>query len=132
MIPRVKLCDRRRFQRLKVYLTVFYKVEEPEYARRYYGDSEREASTLDLGQGGMALLTKTGIPCGTKLFLRFLIFYYSKEASVKFQHPIEICGEVRSCLREENNSYRIGICFDEISAEYKTNIDNFIKTVARQ
>jgi len=132
MIPREKLCERRRSQRLKVYLTVFYKVEEPDYARRYYGDSEREAKTLDLSEAGMALLTRTGIPCGTKLFLRFFMFYYSGRASVNFQHPIEVHGEVRSCLAEENDNYRIGVCFDGIGNEYKTEIDDFIKSAAHQ
>lgn len=123
--------DRRRFQRLSVNLTVTYRVDGPLYVRRMFGTSEVEAVTLDLGRGGMAILAKSNIPVWATLVLKFMLFKTDKKGVVSFSDPVEVIGEVRSCLPVEDNYYRLGICFKEIREQHKQEISGFVSLTSQ-
>ena len=103
--------DRRRFQRLSVNLSVAYEVYSPENIRRMLGGKEVEATALDLGGGGMAVLTKHNIPIWSTLLIKFLFFKTDPNGLVSFSEPVDIVGEVRSTIAYPRNEYRLGIAF---------------------
>lgn len=118
--------DRRRFQRLKVNLSVFYKVISPEYVRALTGDGEIEATTLDVGAGGMAFFTKHDIPPWSMLSLRFYLFRADDEGLVSFSDPVEIGAQTRSNIPIDNGEYRIGVCFKAIAIKDMEEINGFV------
>ena len=123
--------DRRRFQRLKMNLAVFYKIESPEYACDITQDQEIEATMLDLSSGGMAFLTRYNIPVWARLLLKFYLFKSDDTGMVSFSDPVELIGEVRSNIMLNYNEYRVGICFKAIHNESKTVVSDFVESVVR-
>lgn len=119
--------DRRRFQRLRMNLTVVYRVNQPLTVRMLIGDEEIEATTLDLSEGGMALLTKFDIPRGTSLFIKFTLFKVDKAGKVNFYGPMLISGEVRSNVISENDEHRLGICFVNMDEQDRQEMNSFFK-----
>ncbi len=117
--------DRRRFQRLRMNLSVIYKVDQPVTVRMLIGDKEVEATTLDLSEGGMALLTDFNIPVSTSLFIKFTLFKVGGDGKVNFYGPVVIGGEVRSNVLSEKK-YRLGICFSQIEPQDKTEMADFL------
>lgn len=118
--------DRRRFQRLRVNLSVFYKVESPEYVRSLTQDSEIEATTLDISKGGMSFLTKYDIPVWSMLSIKVYLFKTDNEGIVSFSDPIEISAEVRSSISVADGEYRLGVCFKDIAIKDRVEINGFI------
>lgn len=123
--------DRRRFQRLRLNLTVVYRVDEPMTVRMMIGDQEIEATTLDVSEGGMALLTKYNIPVGTNLVIKFTLFRVEKDGKVNFYGPMIISGEVRSNVIAENNEHRLGICFITVEMRDKSELTSFLAGVKK-
>jgi c-di-GMP-binding flagellar brake protein YcgR len=117
--------DRRRFQRLRMNLSVIYRVDQPVTVRMMIGEKEVEATTLDLSEGGMGLLTEYNIPAGTSLFIKFTLFKVSSDGKVNFYGPVVIGGEVRSSVLSEKK-YRLGICFSQIEPQDKTEMASFL------
>jgi c-di-GMP-binding flagellar brake protein YcgR len=102
--------DRRKYQRLKLSVSVRYQVTDPIYARKYFGEQEYDAVTLDIGQGGMALLTRYDIPPRCVLSIRFRLMRMSREGVVDFSEPFEVNGEVCS-NNDFDHQHRLGISF---------------------
>ncbi|MDD2702422.1 MAG: PilZ domain-containing protein [Candidatus Omnitrophica bacterium] len=117
--------DRRRFQRWRMNLSVIYRVDQPVTVRLMIGDKEVEATTLDLSEGGMALLTDYNIPVGTSLFIKFTLFKVNSDGKVNFYGPIMIGGEVRSNIPSDKK-YRLGICFSQMDPQDKTEMAGFL------
>ncbi|MEW6075498.1 MAG: PilZ domain-containing protein [Candidatus Omnitrophota bacterium] len=118
--------DRRRFQRLKVNLSVWYTVEAPLFVRNALGYREKEAKTVDICEGGMAFIAQSHIPAWTTLILKLVFFKTDREGIVSFSGPVEIVAEVRSSLPCEKDEYRIGVCFKEIRTANKTEVVQFV------
>ncbi|RJO65502.1 MAG: PilZ domain-containing protein [Candidatus Omnitrophota bacterium] len=118
--------DRRRFQRLKVNLSVWYTVEAPLFVRNAVGCREKEAKTIDICEGGMAFISQNHIPIWTTLVLKLMFFKTDREGMVSFSDPVEIAAEVRSSLPCEKDEYRIGVCFKEIRTANKTEVAQFV------
>lgn len=123
--------DRRRFQRLRLNLTAWYRIESPLFLRNIFGDKEIEAITLDIGKGGISLITKNNIPVWATLIIKFILFKTDNEGLVSFSDPVEIIGEVRSNILLENNEYRLGICFKQIKKEDRYEIDDFVDSAVK-
>ena len=119
--------DRRRYQRLRLNLSVNYRVDGPWQVRVKFGDQEIEATTLNLSEGGMAILTSYDIPVVSALLLKFSLFKINKEGQVSFYNPVEINGQVRSNTTCENNQYRLGLCFVRTESEQNCRIGAFVK-----
>ncbi|MDD5116816.1 MAG: PilZ domain-containing protein [Candidatus Omnitrophica bacterium] len=121
--------DRRRFQRLLLNLTIWYRVRSPEHLRQALGEGDMEATTLDLSTVGLAFLSRHYIPVWSKLLLKF-IFFGSREDSVSIVKPVEIEAEVKSCLPYENE-FRLGVCFRGLDEERLGQLNRFIGATLR-
>jgi c-di-GMP-binding flagellar brake protein YcgR len=117
--------DRRRFQRLRMNLSVIYRVDQPVTVRMMIGEKEIEATTMDLSEGGMGLLTEYNIPVRTSLFIKFSLFKVNSDGKVNFYGPVVIGGDVRSNVLSEKK-YRLGICFSRIDPQDKTEMKSFL------
>ncbi len=126
------LGERRKFKRLKLNLTVIYRVDQPLDVRMKIGDREIEAATLDLSEAGMSFVTREDIPLETILFIKFTLFKVDKSGEVNFSGPMEIIAEVRSNILLENDNHRLGIYFSSIEEKDKAEIVNFIETALKR
>ena len=117
--------DRRRFQRLKINLSVFYKILTPE-VRSVTGEEEFEAVSLDLGAGGISFLSRHYIPAYTALSVSIILFKTDHTGLVSFHDPVDIVGEVRSSALTEDKQYRLGVCFKTIANEERIEIADFV------
>lgn len=118
--------DRRRTKRVRVSLSVIYRINEPLTVRLLTANREIKATILDLSESGMAILTDYDIPEKTELLMRFTLFKVEKD-DVSFYGPVEITGEVRYSARQ-NGECRLGINFIKIEEEDRKEIANFAST----
>ncbi len=121
--------DRRRFQRLLLNLTIWYKVRTPEDLRLKFGEKDMEATTLDLSTIGLAFLSKHRIPVWSTLLLKF-IFFGGNEGSVNIVKPVEVEAEVKTCLPYENE-FRLGVYFKGLDEERKGELSRFVGATLR-
>ena len=121
--------DRRRFQRLLLNLTIWYKVRTPEDLRLKFGEKDMEATTLDLSTIGLAFLSKQRIPVWSTLLLKF-IFFGEKEGSVNIVKPVEVEAEVKTCLPYENE-FRLGVYFKGLDEERRVELSRFVGATLR-
>jgi hypothetical protein len=105
--------ERRQSKRLRMNCTVIYRVNEPVTARFMMAGRDIQAKMLDISQNGMAMVTDYDIPQSTVLSMRFTLLKVKPDV-VNFSGPMEIVGEVRSNIAEENNSHRLGIYFTKM------------------
>ena len=109
--------DRRKFRRVRINLTIIYRVDEPLSARLVVGGKETEASMVDLSEGGMSILTNYNLAASTVILIRFTLFKVDRR-DVSFYGPVEIRGEVRYCTELSKREYRLGICFTKIEEKH--------------
>jgi len=121
--------DRRRFQRLLLNLTIWYKVSGPEHLRAEFGEKDMEATTLDLSTAGLAFLSKHQIPVWSSLILKF-IFFGSNDGSVNIVKPVEVEAGVKSSLPYEN-AFRLGVCYKDLDEERRCELLRFIGATLR-
>ena len=121
--------DRRRFQRLLLNLTIWYKVRTPEHLRLALGEKDIEATTLDLSTIGLAFLSKHHIPVCSTLLLKF-IFFGENDGAVNIVKPVEVEAEVKSCLPYENE-FRLGVYFKSLDAERRSELSRFVGATLR-
>lgn len=119
--------ERREFKRLKINITIVYRVNKPSHIKVLVGEEEVEAVTLDLSQGGMSILTKYDIPVLAILSIEFMIYNIDGLNKFRFYKSIKVIGEVRTNIPGENNDYRVGIIFTKIDQEDKLEIANFVQ-----
>ena len=120
--------DRRRFQRLSVNLSVFYRVRSPLHVRIMVDDQEIEAITVDLCEGGMALLTDYNIPAQTILMMKFILFKLDRGVLVSFNDPVEVKAEVCSNIPVQEERYRLGISFMQAEKENRSKISRYVES----
>ena len=116
--------EKRHSKRVRVSLSVVYRVNEPLTVRFLTGDREIKATILDLSEDGIAVSTDYDIPPTTVMAMRFTLFKIDKE-DVSFYGPMEITGEVRYGFRKDGEC-RLGIKFVKIEEDDKREIANFI------
>ncbi|MFA5224801.1 MAG: PilZ domain-containing protein [Candidatus Omnitrophota bacterium] len=121
--------DRRRFQRLLLNLTIWYKVRTPEHLRQAFGEEDMEATTLDLSTIGLAFISKHHIPVWSTLLLKF-IFFGSPEDSPSIVKPVEVEAEVKACIPYENE-FRLGVSFKGLDEERRVQLNRFIGATNR-
>ena len=121
--------DRRRFQRLLLNLTIWYKVRTPEDLRLKFGEKDMEATTLDLSTIGLAFLSKHHIPVWSTLLLKF-IFFGENDGSVNIVKPVEVEAEVKTCLPYENE-FRLGVSFKGLDEARRSELSRFVGATMR-
>jgi len=123
--------ERRRFQRLSVNLSVFYRVRTPLFVRLMVDDQEIEAITIDICEGGMALLTDYNIPEQSVLAVKFILFRFDREGLVSFNDPVEVTADVCSNTFVRDDRYRLGICFRKMDQANKSHISDFVESTLK-
>ena len=119
--------EKRRFDRIKVNITLNYHVRKPLHVRMLVGEEEVEATTLDLGEGGMAIMTKYDLPIETLISIEFMVHEEDNSTTFKFYRSIFVQGEVKSNVLLGDNNHRIGISFQKIDEEDREEISRFVK-----
>ncbi len=127
MSARYSIQDRRRFQRLELNITVYYQIKEPLNIKVMFGDKEIEAMMLNISAGGMGMLTKFNIPARSTLLIKITLAKMDKQGKVSFYGPMEVVGEVKYNVLEEDKQYRLGIRFIKVERQDQVEITNFIK-----
>ncbi len=127
MSARYSIQDRRRFQRLELNITVYYQIKEPLSIKVMFGDKEIEAMMLNISAGGMGMLTKFNIPARSTLLIKITLAKMDKQGKVSFYGPMEVVGEVKYNVLEEDKQYRLGIRFIKVERQDQVEITNFIK-----
>ncbi|MFA6216626.1 MAG: PilZ domain-containing protein [Candidatus Omnitrophota bacterium] len=115
--------ERRRGKRVRVSLSVIYRINEPLAVRLLTANKEIKATMIDLSKSGMAIFTDYEIPVNTVLMIRFTLFKVEKD-DVSFYGPVEITGEIKYCVKEVDEC-RLGVQFISISDKDKQEIENF-------
>ena len=127
MSARYSIQDRRRFQRLELNITVYYQIKEPLNIKVMFGDKEIEAMMLNISAGGMGMLTKFNIPARSTLLIKITLAKMDKQGKVSFYGPMEVVGEVKYNVLEEDKQYRLGIRFIKVERQDQVEITNFVK-----
>jgi hypothetical protein len=70
--------EKRKSQRLKISITIVYHINKPSHVKVLVGDDEVEATTSDLSEGGMSILTVYDIPALSILTIEFMIYQVRK------------------------------------------------------
>lgn len=118
--------ERRRFKRYKVKLSVLYRPNKPLETQLKTMDKEVQANMLDVGEGGMCILTDLSLPVDTSLHVRFSLLDTKNESS-SFYGTIELMGKVRYCKVIESGAYRIGISFEKLDKISRLEILHFLE-----
>lgn len=105
--------EKRDHKRIRINCTVIYRSNEPPVSRFVMSGKDIEAKMIDIGQGGMAMVTRADIPVSTILSMRFALLNVDKEI-IKFSGPLEVTGEVKSNTPLEGNEHRLGIYFTKM------------------
>jgi c-di-GMP-binding flagellar brake protein YcgR len=119
--------EKRRHSRLRVNLSVVYRVDKPVTIRMIVGTNDIRATMLDISEGGLSVLTNFNIPQGTVLLIKFTLFRVADD-DVSFYGPMEIMGEVKYIMPLSPNEYRLGISFGKIKEQDRAEISAFIKS----
>ena len=122
--------ERRRFKRVKINFTVFYRVNSPLAVHMRFGNRDIDALALDISEGGMAVLTDYDVPALSIVTVRFIMMLDDNAISAEsLTRSIEVKGEVRyNILMEKEKAYRLGIQFIGLSDADRNFIANFVKT----
>jgi len=118
--------ERRRFKRYKLTLNALYRIDTPVYVRMWFGDQEFEAATLDVSEGGMALLTTLDIPISSTLVINLTLFRLERDGKIVYFTPGELLGEVRAKTSPDQKKFKLNICFIQASSVVTTEISRFI------
>ncbi|MBF0384699.1 MAG: PilZ domain-containing protein [Candidatus Omnitrophica bacterium] len=124
---RVYETDRRRFQRLKVNLSVFYRLfEAPWDICQEVGTQEFEGSALDLSELGMGIACQHSFPADVRLKISFILSRCDDEGIISFKDPVEVKARVCYCLPNDNGQFRLGVSFLEITTKERYSLASFI------
>ncbi|MDD1778551.1 MAG: PilZ domain-containing protein [Candidatus Helarchaeota archaeon] len=120
--------ERRKYRRVKVNLTIVYRKNESPNVRIRDDKGENDAAMVDIGEGGIAIITTVNVLVGTELLIRFTLVEAAGEKG-GFYGDFELLGKVTSNITVDKDSYRLGIVFLNIDDRIKGNIANFVNTI---
>lgn len=123
--------EHRRHRRIRVNLSVVFRIARPTTLRMVIGSKEVRATMLDLSEGGISVLSNFDIPAATALLIKFTLFRVEND-DVVFYGPMEISGEVRYNMPLGGSEYRLGILFRKITKQDKVEIAQFVKAQSSQ
>lgn len=119
--------DRRRFDRVEVSITIVYQIDKPAYVRIWFKNEELEVETMDLSEGGMAIITDYDLPLSTPLALEFVLYDSTEEINFRIYRTIKAKGEIRDRVPIEADKYRLGICFTAMEDDDRAEIAKFVQ-----
>lgn len=109
--------DRRRFKRMRVRLSAVYSIIGPDYVKSILEDGEFEAKTMDVSEGGISLIADHYLPRKTIIRIKLIVFEIDNSGSANFYEPVTAIGNVTSVQEWDDDQYRLGVYFQEISYE---------------
>ncbi|MFH0827069.1 MAG: PilZ domain-containing protein [Candidatus Omnitrophota bacterium] len=119
--------ERRRFTRLPVSFTIFYRVNAPAVIRIKVADREIIALASDISEGGMAIVTDCEIPVVSVITVKFVMLNDKAFDSSKQSQSVTIRGEVcYNTVEKQGREYRMGVNFLDLSEENRRFICNFV------
>ena len=118
--------EKRLFKRIADSFFVTYKVKAPFEVHIQYRDKDCEAIAEDLEEGGMGLLTNFDIPVGTLIHLKFRLFNATALLESEKSRLFMLDGEVRYKVFTQDNAYRLGVRFMDISSQDKAFIARYV------
>ena len=121
--------ERRKSPRLSIKLAVLYQIDKPLFVRMHVGDKEVLATTLDLSESGLGILTDYNIPIQTMLAITLTLYCVNADDKVDSYGPMKLMGEVRANASLEEKRHRLGICFTEISEENRSAVSHFVNVL---
>ncbi|MBU1870213.1 MAG: PilZ domain-containing protein [Candidatus Omnitrophica bacterium] len=119
--------ERRKHRRFRIHLKVLYRIDAPPFAKLSMGGKNTEALTLDLGGGGIAILTEHDISVLSLISIELMLSHDVHSMRSKSFDCIRIKGEVRSNVLQSDGRHRLGIAFSDISEEDAVKIAKFVK-----
>lgn len=118
--------DQRKFERRSINITITYQIDKPLHVKVKFGDEEIEATTLDLSEAGMAIVTQNDIPVSTLINIEFMIHESDQQTNFTLYKSIKVKGEVKSNNFLAENKHRLGIHFRQIEDEDKKELARFV------
>jgi c-di-GMP-binding flagellar brake protein YcgR len=129
METRRSYSDRRNHKRAQVSFNVFYRIDSPLEIRIRIGDKEFAAVAIDIGEGGMALLTNHDIPAPGRVSMNFTMYNDKAATPDERRKSAAVVGEIRYCSAQpKEKAYRIGIRYLDLSREDRSFIAKFVQT----
>ncbi len=121
--------NRRRNSRMKVDMPVRFSVEYPSFLHILFDGKQIEAKTIDIGEGGMALITDHFIPKNAELMVKFSLDVNKDNINLNIPNIrlLRIDADVRSISAINENEYRMGVAFFKKTVEAKRELNRFIK-----
>jgi len=117
----------RGFQRIYLNLLVWYKALNPEEVCKMLGSADQAAVSLDISPVGISFMSNHDIPLSSELGLKFVVFNSQKVMKPNLFIPIEVKAKVYSSTRYDNDNYRVGVLFDNISQPLQQKLASFIR-----
>lgn len=122
--------NRRRNIRMNVDMPVRFSVEYPSFLHILFDGKQIEAKTINIGEGGMALITDHFIPKNAELLVKFSL---DSKDQVNLNIPnskhLRLDADVRSISAINDNEYRMGVAFFKKTVEAKRELNRFIKVI---
>lgn len=91
-----------------------------------------KAYLLDISVGGCALDSPYFIPVKVKISIRIDPLVFAIGTSQKRKEPLEMIGEVTSCVDRHPDRYRLGVCYKRIDRKDTDLIKRFMKSKERR
>jgi len=125
-IPFLRL-ERRKFKRAKVRFIVMCRVNSPLSVRIIVGHKEINAISLNLSEGGMAILTNYGIPTSSLITVEFIALNDNAFRDQDRSRSMEVQTQVRYNFLTKERAYRLGVSFIDISEDDRRFIADFVR-----
>ena len=120
--------EKRKYRRVKLGVTVVYRKNDVPDVRIRDDKGENDAKMVDIGEGGMAILTRINVAVGTDILVKFTLFE-SVGKSGGFYGDLELLGKVTSNKNLDKDSYRLGIAFLNLDDRIREDIANFVSVI---
>lgn len=118
--------ERRKYPRIDLNLNIYYRIRNPRSIVILLGDEEVEAASLNLSEGGIALVTECNIPVGTLISMKLALANDTRYRRFSPYGPMEMSGQVRSNTLLPQAKNRLGVYFMEMETRDRHTLRNFV------
>ncbi len=127
MVPMQSYEERRQHRRVPDSFLVAYRLLSTRAAAVRLDNNERDAIALDLSEGGLGLDAVDEIPVGAEITLRFKILNELSSTERDKRREFTLKAESRYCRLTQQNNYRVGLLFKDISEQDREFIATYVK-----
>ena len=119
--------DRRIYKRIYASFGLMFNVKSPFEVRVQFGERDVDAIAVDIGEGGIGMLTNGVIPIGTRVEMKFKIFNESEHELQGSYRAFELQGDVRYSVVTRESDYRLGVQFVIVTAEERQFLTDYVR-----